>query len=299
MTPRAGKPRASGLTHVLDRGLSLRALEELLDNASPHLDLLKFGWGTCCVTPQLGRKVELAQSHAVRVGAGGTLLEVAALRGRQSELLSWFSSVELDVVEVSDGLGRLGARKRELIRGAAGRFLVIAEVGLKSPARPLTTGEWVAEAAADLEAGADYILIEGRESGTVGAFNSDGSVRKDVVDALCEAVPSAKLIFEAPRESQQAWFVSHLGPEINLGNVAPNSVIPLETLRLGLRADTAFLGTGDAPAATGSGPTSRRPATATHPPDSQMHRRTRGGPLRGEPGDPPDESQARLSSFGK
>jgi phosphosulfolactate synthase len=239
--PRSGKPRAVGLTHVLDGGLSCAQLRETLASAGRYVDFVKLGWGTAAVTHELREKVALCRRHDVRIGLGGTTLELAAARGQVDALTAWMRSAGVDYVEVSDGLGRLGPAKCDIIRRLVPDFTVLAEVGLKSPASVVDPEVWAEQAQLDLEAGAAYVIVEGRESGTVGAFCPDGSVRVELIDALVRHVPASQLIFEAPQTRQQAWFVRRFGPEANIGNVPPCAVVSLETLRLGLRADTAEL----------------------------------------------------------
>jgi phosphosulfolactate synthase len=187
------------------------------------------------------------------MGLGGTLLEIAHARGRTTDALEWCDEFEMDFVEVSDGLGLMGSAKQDIVRRLAADRTVLAEIGRKAPDVPVKPLEWAAEAERDLDAGAHYILVEGRESGTVGAFMADGSVREDLVETLTARVPVSRLIFEAPRPKQQAWFVKQLGREVNLGNIRPDGVLALETLRLGLRADTAHLAVGE-PTSTVAGP---------------------------------------------
>jgi phosphosulfolactate synthase len=237
--PRPSKPRRSGLTHVLDGGLSLAQLHSMLSAGGPYVDFVKLGWGTACVSGDVRSKVSLCEDHAVKVGPGGTLLELAAARGRVASLANWVRSMQLGFIEVSDGLGRLGPAKQDIIRSLVRDFMVLSEIGLKSPESPVHPRQWADQAELDLEAGAEYVIVEGRESGTVGAYTADGSVRVPLIDELTSRVPVERLIFEAPRPSQQAWFIQNFGPQVNLGNVPPQSVVSLETLRLGLRADTA------------------------------------------------------------
>ena len=176
------------------------------------------------------------------------LLEVAALQGRAEECLEWLGSSGFRQVEVSDGLGLLGQEaKAALIRRAATSFTVVAEVGMKEPTSVLSPATWVELARADLYAGAATVIAEGRESGTVGLYAPDASVRTDVVDALVDHVGAERLLFEAPRKDQQAWLIRHIGPEVNLANVAPREALGLEALRLGLRADTTLAVHGHVP----------------------------------------------------
>ena len=240
LPPRSHKPRSRGLTCAVDGGLPLAEVAALLDAAGPHLDVWKLGWGTAYLDPRVGEKLELMAHEGILACPGGTLLELAARQGRVEECLEWAASAGFRAVEVSEGLGPLGRpAKAALLRRAALDFTVFAEVGAKDPAVPVDAGTWARAACADLDAGASWVVAEGRESGTVGVYGPDGSVRAGVVEALVTAVGIDHIIFEAPRKDQQAWFIRTLGPDVNLANVAPREALGLEALRLGLRADTA------------------------------------------------------------
>jgi phosphosulfolactate synthase len=235
---RRRKPRTAGLTHVLDKGASLRTATELLDAAGDYIDIWKFGWGTAYVDPTVGPKLqELARRDVVSC-LGGTLLEIAWAQGRSDECLAWAKEVGFAAVEVSRGVAAMSvAEKHELVRRATGDFLVLSEVGRKDAEEDLAEEEWTGEVTGDLEAGARWVIAEGRESGSVGLYHPDGSVRANIVGAVAAAAGPEAVLFEAPRKDQQAWFIHEFGPEVNLANVALDDVIPLETLRLGLRAD--------------------------------------------------------------
>ncbi|HZD01631.1 MAG TPA: phosphosulfolactate synthase [Actinomycetes bacterium] len=237
---RQGKPRVEGLTHVLDKGISVPALDGLLAQAGELIDVLKVGWGIAYIDRTLKQRVALCDSTGILVSLGGTLLEVAAGKGRVEELRRWALEQGIGAVEVSNGLGALtAARKAELVSRLAGEFTVLAETGAKDGRVPVVPVHWVEEMQRDLDAGARWVIAEGRESGTVGLYQMDGTVREELVEAIVHHVPLDRVIFEAPKKAQQAWFIRHLGPGVNLGNVAPEEVLPLETLRLGLRSDTA------------------------------------------------------------
>jgi phosphosulfolactate synthase len=239
---RTSKPRRRGVTHVVDRGLPISTLESLLDVAGAHIDFVKFGWGTAYVSRHIRAKVVACQESRVRTCVGGTLLELAAAQGKLREFVRWTDSLGFDAVEVSEGTVDLGPGIKEgLIEALARDFCVLAEVGSKDPDAPVHPGVWAAQMNRDLDAGADFVIAEGRESGTVGLYGPDGSVRESLVSALLGGVPSDRIIFEAPAPAQQKWFVRHLGVDVNLGNVAADEVIALETLRRGLRGDTAGL----------------------------------------------------------
>ena len=236
---RGSKPRFGGLTHVLDKGLPLAELESLLRGSGTFVDLWKFGWGTAYLDPEIQEKVAVLTRRHIRACIGGTILEVAWMQDKDERLLSWAAEVGFPCVEVSNGAVEMPAReKRRLIAAATRRFTVLAEVGSKDPLVEIAPAHWAAEMAADLEAGATWVLAEGRESGTIGLYTPEGAVREDVVTAVTAAVGRHRIIFEAPRKDQQAWFIRQFGPDVNLGNVLPADVMGLEALRLGLRADT-------------------------------------------------------------
>lgn len=236
---RAEKPRAVGLTHVLDKGTPLHDAEAQLAVAAHSIDLWKLGWGTAYLDPGTERKVALLARHDVRACVGGTLLEAAWIQGKASACLDWAEETGFPCVEVSNGaVGMPVEEKHRLIDEASGRFVVVSEVGSKDPEARVSPQAWADEVAADLEAGAEWVLTEGRESGTVGLYTPEGEVREDVVEAVTAVVGPTRLIFEAPRRSQQAWLIRRFGPDVNLGNVRLDEALGVEALRLGLRADT-------------------------------------------------------------
>jgi len=236
---RPAKPRSDGITAVIDGGLPVEDVDAVLATNAGFIDLWKLGWGSSYLDPRLAAKLAVLRRHGVAPCPGGTLLEIAALQDRVDAFLEWALECGFPFLEVSDGLDLLGAeRKAALIRRVGSCVPVIAEVGTKDPQPALTAGAWVELALADLDAGATWVITEGRESGTVGIYGPDGRVRTDVVEALVERVGTERLMFEAPRKDQQAWFVNHVGSQVNLSNVAPRDAMGLEALRLGLRADT-------------------------------------------------------------
>ncbi len=240
---RPGKPRFRGLTHVLDSGLPPEGTRAFLGQAGHLVDIVKVGWGIGYVDPTLEERVRICTDHDCPVSLGGTLLEVAARQDRVGELRDWALKIGMTHIEVSNGLRAMPVgRKRALIRELAADFVVLAETGAKTGNYPPTPAEWAGEMAGDLEAGASWVIAEGRESGTVGLYHADQGIREDLVSAILDRVPRDRVIFEAPGKGQQAWFIQHLGTDVNIGNVAPAGVLSLETLRLGLRADTAAAG---------------------------------------------------------
>jgi phosphosulfolactate synthase len=236
---RTTKPRRTGITHVLDAGLPVSEAAGLLEAGGKYVDVWKFGWGVAYLDPGLEAKLELLAAHGVLASPGGTLLEIAWAQGRAARFLAWARAAGFPCVEVSAGTVAMAAgEKAALIAEAAEHFIVLAEVGAKDPEVRMTPGEWAAAAARDLAAGATWILAEGRASGTVGIYSGSGAVRQDVVAAMVDAAGTDGVVFEAPREDQQAWFVRRFGPDVNLANIRPAGALGLETLRLSLRADT-------------------------------------------------------------
>jgi phosphosulfolactate synthase len=238
---RTPKPRRSGITHVIDRGLSPLSLESLLITAGEHIDMIKLGWGTAYVSGAVGDKVAICRDAGVAVCPGGTLLEIAVHQDRLEPYVDWLHELGIDHVEVSNGSLPLSReRKGELISQLAREFTVIAEVGSKSDEEAIAS-DWCEEMLSDLAAGAAMVIAEGRESGTVGLFDATGDVHGELVDAVLNAVGQETVIFEAPQRSQQAWLLRRVGPNVNLGNISTDDVIALETLRRGLRYDTLDL----------------------------------------------------------
>jgi phosphosulfolactate synthase len=236
---RSPKPRAHGLTHVIDKGLNLREIEGLFDTAGEYVDVVKLGWGTSYVTGNLEKKIALYRSLDTPVVCGGTLFEAAIGRGKLDEYRRWLLENRFSHVEVSDGTIELPReRKLELIAELAEDFVVMSEVGSKDSDVVYAPYQWVEWMREDLEAGAWKVITEGREEGTAGIYRRDGDMRTGLIDEIVHGIEVGDIVFEAPTKASQAWFVRKFGPEVNLGNIPPEEVIPLETLRLGLRAET-------------------------------------------------------------
>ena len=236
---RSRKPRERGITHVIDRGMSVAAVEGLMETAGESVDIVKLGWGTAVVSANLGPKLEYYASKGVPVMLGGTLTEVAIRQGHLDGLVEWLKQLGLRHVEVSDGTLVLDSkRKCEIIAQLATEFTVYSEVGNKDASYIMAPYRWVEQIEAELAAGAHKVITEARESGTAGIFRANGEVRSGLVDEIVHAIDPNLLIFEAPRKDQQVWFLLQFGPDCNLGNIAPQDVLSLETLRLGLRSET-------------------------------------------------------------
>jgi phosphosulfolactate synthase len=239
LPPRSPKPRSSGLTHVIDKGLNLREIEGLFDTAGEYVDVVKLGWGTSYVTRNLEKKIALYRSFETPVVCGGTLFEAVVARGKLDAYRRWLVEQRFSHVEISDGTIELPReRKLELIAEFAADFTVLSEVGSKDADINYAPYLWVQWIKEELEAGAWKVITEGRESGTAGIFRPTGEMRTGLVDEIAHEIDVDEVLWEAPSKASQAWFVRQFGPEVNLGNIPPDEVIALETLRLGLRADT-------------------------------------------------------------
>jgi phosphosulfolactate synthase len=227
------------LTHVIDRGLSIAEVEGLLEVAGECVDVVKLGWGTALVSANLKPKLERYAAHGIPVVLGGTLTELAIRQGRMEGLVDWLRELGLRHVEISDGTIALEPdHKRELIERLSGEFVVLGEVGNKDADFIMAPYVWVEQIERDLQAGAWKVIMEARESGNAGIYRADGEPRTGLIDEIAHAIDPERLIFEAPLRPQQVWLLKRFGTECNLGNIAPDDVLSLETLRLGLRSDT-------------------------------------------------------------
>ncbi len=235
--PNLGLGRHVGLTHVIDKGLGPRAWEDLLDVAGDHISIVKLGWGTSYVTGSLERKLDVLREKPVVIG--GTFFEVVYTRDKLDEYKRWLNELGLTHVEISDGTVEIPRdQKLELIADFARDFTVLSEVGSKDSSVEFAVDEWTRWLNEELEAGAWKVITEAREGGTAGIFDSSGGMRTELIAEIANVVGPANIVFEAPTKAAQAWFVKQFGPSVNLGNIPPDEVIPLETLRLGLRGDT-------------------------------------------------------------
>ena len=236
---RSAKPRTTGITHVVDPGLTRVEAEGLMELAAPHVDVIRLGWGSALVTGALEAKLAVYREGGVAPMLGGTLTELAYSHGRVDALREALTALDIRHVEVSEGtLDMAPGEKRRLIRSLTEDFTVYVEVGSKDGRLAPSAEAWVSQAVDALEAGAQSVVCEGRVSGDAGLYWPDGSIRDELVEALVDACGAERLIFEAPRRSQQAWLVRHFGANVNLGNILPYDLIAVESLRLGLRSDT-------------------------------------------------------------
>ncbi len=236
---RIAKPRQSGLTMVMDKGLSLRQVDDFLSVSSGYVDIVKLGWATSFVTPNLKEKLLIYKSAGIPVYFGGTLFEAFVVRNQFDDYRKLLDTFDLQYAEVSDGsLDMKQDDKLNYIRTLATQVTVLSEVGSKDEAKIIPPYKWIQQMKAELDAGAWKVIGEAREGGTVGLFRSSGEVRQGLVEEILTQVPSEDILWEAPQKEQQVWFVKLLGANVNVGNIAPSEVIGLETIRLGLRGDT-------------------------------------------------------------
>lgn len=238
---RSRKPRETGITHVLDKGLSLAEVESLLEVAAGYVDIIKFGWGTSVVVENLEAKIDLCQKHGIDIYCGGSLFEVAVQRNKVDDYVSFLKDKGIGLIEVSDGVLEIPtADKLGYIERLAKDFRVLSEVGSKDASVVVAPYRWVKQIKEELHAGAWKVITEGRESGTVGLYRESGEIRSGLIEEIEVQIDTSALLFEAPQKVQQVWLIKHFGGNVNLGNIAPEEVISLETLRQGLRADTMF-----------------------------------------------------------
>lgn len=239
MPERPAKPRNSGVTMVMDKGLSLREAEDLCDISAPYCDLIKLGFGTSLITNRLNEKIKLYKSAGLQPYFGGTLFEAFVVRNMFDEYRRFLDEHEMEMVEVSDGVMELDHREKcRYITDLSKNFTVLSEVGTKLKGKEISNDKWIEYMQTELASGAWKVIAEARESGNIGIYNDDGSANFELILSIKKAVESDKILWEAPLKAQQVWFIKLLGPNVNLGNIATNEIIPLETLRLGLRGDT-------------------------------------------------------------
>jgi phosphosulfolactate synthase len=236
---RTVKPRESGLTMVMDKGLSLNEVEHFLDVAADYSDIVKLGFGTSAVTPNLKDKIKLYQDANIPVYFGGTLFEAFVIRGQFDDYQRLLEKFNITHCEVSDGSIEISEEEKcGYIRALAKSYTVLSEVGSKDAEKIIPPYKWIAMMQAEIDAGVWKVIAEARESGTVGIFRNSGEVRSGLVEEILTKIPQETILWEAPQKVQQVWFMTLYGHNVNLGNIAPSEVIPLETLRLGLRGDT-------------------------------------------------------------
>ena len=236
---RTKKPREHGFTMVMDKGLSIREVEDFLSMGAEYVDIVKFGWGTTYVTPNLKDKINIYDQAGIPTYFGGTLFEAFIVRNQFDDFRKILDKYNMSYAEVSDGSIELEHDiKCEYVRKLSEQVTVLSEVGSKDAEKIIPPYKWIQLMQAELDAGAWKVIGEARESGNVGLFRSTGEVRSGLVEEILTKIPFEKIIWETPQKPQQVWFIKLLGANVNLGNIAPSEIIPLETIRLGIRGDT-------------------------------------------------------------
>ena len=238
---RTKKPRETGLTMMMDKGLSIREAENYIESAGEYTDLIKIAFGTGVFAKNIETKIQIYRQAGIRVHFGGTLFEAFVVRNHFDEFRRFIDKFGMDTVEVSDGSMVIPHDKKlEYIRILSGQATVLSEVGSKMQGVVITPDQWVDCMKSELEAGAWKVIAEARESGTIGIYHADGSADRDLIAKLDGEIGRDRILWEAPNKNQQVWFIGQFGANVNLGNVATGEMIALESLRLGLRGDTFF-----------------------------------------------------------
>lgn len=238
---RPEKPREKGVTMVMDKGLSFRQTENFIQSSGELTDIVKLGFGTSIVTNNLSEKIKLYQSAGIEVYFGGTLFEAFIARGMFEDYRKLIDQFDLGMVEVSDGSIEIEHEKKcNYIKSLTSQVTVLSEVGYKDSEKIIPPYKWIELMQKEIDAGSWKVIAEAREGGNVGIYRGSGEVRSDLIEEILTKIPSDKILWEAPQKTQQVWFIKLMGSNVNLGNIAPNEVIPLECLRLGVRGDTFF-----------------------------------------------------------
>lgn len=236
---RTAQPRTNGLTMVMDKGLSTQEAKNFMSVAAPHTDIVKLGFGTAFVTPDLKAKMEVYNAHNMAVYFGGTLFEAFLVRNQFDDYVAMCKNYGVKYIEVSDGSITIPhAEKCGYVEKLAKDFTVFSEVGSKDAAHIIPPYKWIELMSAELSAGASYVIAEAREAGNVGIYRGTGEVREGLVQEILTKIPAEKILWEAPQKAQQLYFLELIGCNVNLGNIAPSEMIALEAMRIGLRGDT-------------------------------------------------------------
>jgi phosphosulfolactate synthase len=236
---RTAKPRDRGITMIMDKGLSIPEVENMLSIGAPHIDIVKLGFGTSFVTPNLREKIRVYQTAGMPIYFGGTLFEAFLVRNQFNDYVKMMNDYDIKYVEVSDGSITIPhAEKCGYIEKLTKFGTVLSEVGSKDNAHIIPPYKWIELMRAELEAGSAYVIAEAREAGNVGIYRGSGEVREGLVQEILTQIPEEKIIWEAPQKAQQLYFLELIGCNVNLGNIAPGEIIPLEAMRVGLRGDT-------------------------------------------------------------
>ena len=236
---RTNKPRQNGLTMIMDKGLSLRQAEDFLSSSHEHTDIIKLGFGTSIITPNITDKIKLYQDNGMLVYAGGTLFEAFAIRNQLDDYKKCMSNFGLEMIEISDGSMHLNHEKKcELIADFSKDFKIISEVGSKDSSVEIRSKDWLKWIKNELKAGSWKVITEAREGGNTGICDSNGGIKSELIDDIITQINKNDILWEAPQKKQQVWFINKFGANVNLGNISPDEVIALESLRLGIRGDT-------------------------------------------------------------
>jgi phosphosulfolactate synthase len=236
---RVKKPRSHGITMVMDKGLSIEETKNFLSIAEPHVDIVKLGFGTAYVTPDLKKKLEVYQKANIPIYFGGTLFEAFLIRGQLEDYINICKEYGVSYMEISDGSVNIEHKEKcKLIERLTKYATVLSEVGSKDAAHIIPPYKWIELMRAELNAGSAYVIAEAREAGTVGIYRGTGEVREGLVQEILTQIPAEKILWEAPQKSQQLYFIELVGANVNLGNIAPNEMLALEAMRIGLRGDT-------------------------------------------------------------
>jgi phosphosulfolactate synthase len=236
---RINKPRDHGITMVMDKGLSIEETRNFLSIAEPYVDVVKLGFGTSYVTPNLDKKLEVYRAANIPIYFGGTLFEAFLVRGQLEDYIRICQEYGVGYMEVSDGSVNIEHKEKcRLIERLTKYGTVLSEVGSKDAAHIIPPYKWIELMRAELSAGARFVIAEAREAGNVGIYRGTGEVREGLVQEILTQIPSEKILWEAPQKSQQLYFIELIGANVNLGNIAPNEMIALEAMRIGLRGDT-------------------------------------------------------------
>ena len=239
MPDRNKKPRDHGITMVMDKGLSIEETKNFLSIAEPYVDVVKLGFGTSYVTPDLDKKLEVYRKANIPIYFGGTLFEAFLIRGQLEDYIRICREYGVGYMEVSDGSVDIDHKEKcKLIERLTQYGTVLSEVGSKDAAHIIPPYKWIELMRAELNAGAKYVIAEAREAGNVGIYRGTGEVREGLVQEILTQIPAEKILWEAPQKSQQLYFIELVGTNVNLGNIAPNEMIALEAMRIGLRGDT-------------------------------------------------------------
>ena len=236
---RSEQPRSNGITMVMDKGIGMNQTQDLVETAGNLIDLLKLGFGTSYINQNVKKKIALYKRHGIRVYPGGTLFEAFAIRNQFDDFRRFLDKLGFDAVEISDGSMEMDHDKKcEYIHELSKDFLVVSEVGSKIAGLEIPITQWVSQMESELKSGSFKVIAEARESGTVGIYDKHREANFELISEISKHLPLDNILWEAPQKSQQVWFIKHFGANVNLGNIAPTEIIPLETLRLGLRGDT-------------------------------------------------------------